>query len=239
MKGKLYGVGVGPGDPELMTLKAHRILGEADIIAVPKTAADRDSLALSIARRGVAERKEVLELHFPMTQDSQELQHSWEKASESVRSHLDQGRTVAFITLGDPAVYSTYLYLHHRVVKGGYEAEMIPGVTSFCASAAALGLGLGENSESIAIVPSVVEWENLGETLQKFETIVLMKVAKSLPRLHTLLRKQGLLDRSVLVIRCGMPDERIIHDWGSLVASGEKISYFSTMIVKKSGVKKP
>jgi len=237
MRGKLYGVGVGPGDPELMTLKGKRILSEVETIAVPKTAADRDSLALSIAGQAVAEGKEVMEFLFPMTYDEALLQESWEKAVEGIRQRLDQGKDVAFITLGDPTVYSTYLYLHHLLHEEGYATEIIPGVTSFCASAAALGIGLGENKESIAVIPSVYECENLMEVLKSFETIVLMKVSKSLPRLKQLLEKEGLLERSALVIRCGMEDQRLVYDWASLET--EKISYFSTMIVKKSGVIQP
>lgn len=237
MKGKLYGVGVGPGDPELITLKARRILNQVATVAVPKTAAEKDSLALSIAGEAVEEGKEVLELLFPMTQNPLQLQESWEQGTAAIRQRLDQGKDVAFITLGDPTVYSTYLYLHHRIREEGYDTEIIPGVTSFCASAALLGLGLGENKEAIAVIPSVYECENLVDVLQHFETIVLMKVSKSLPRLKALLQQEGLLEKSVLVVRCGLEGQQVIHDWGSL--QDESVSYFSTMIVKKSGVSQP
>lgn len=239
MTGTLFGVGVGPGDPELMTLKAHRILSEADIVAVPKTASDKDSLALSIARQAVGPDKEILELLFPMTRDQGLLEVSWDKGVDTLRNLLDQGKNVAFITLGDPSLYSTYLYLHQRLRALGYPAEIIPGVPSFCAAAAVLGLGLAENRESVALVPSADEWDSLREVLATFDTIVLMKVAKNLPRLKVLLQEQGLLDRSVLVSRCGMAEEEIIHNWGDLADQGLKVSYFTTMIVKKSGVIQP
>lgn len=239
MKGTLFGVGVGPGDPELMTLKAHRILSEAHIVAVPKTAWDKDSLALSIARQAVGPDKEILELLFPMTHNQEQLQESWDQAALTLSTYLDQGKTVAFITLGDPSLYSTYLYLHHRAREKGYHTEIIPGVPSFCAAAGALGLGLAENRESVAVVPSVDEWDHLKEVLAKFDTIVLMKVAKNLPRLKVLLQEQGLLDKSVLVSRCGMAEEAFVYHWGDLADQGTKVSYFSTMIVKKSGVKQP
>jgi len=235
MTGKLYGVGIGPGDPELITIKAKRILGEADVIAVPKTAAEKTSQALDIAGDVVEKGKELLELLFPMSFDEEVLAKSWELAAAQIRDKLQKGLNVAFITLGDPTVYSTYMYIHKQLHREGYAAEIIPGIASFCASAARAGISLGENREAIAIIPSAYEFENLERVLKTFDNVVLMKVSKSLSKLEEILKTEQLLDKSVLVSKCGMEDERIEFDWHSLTE--EKTSYFSTIIVKKNGVR--
>lgn len=235
MAGKLYGIGVGPGDPELVTLKAKRILEEVDYIAIPKTSAGRNSQALSIVEGLMDKRKEIIELVFPMSFNEKILESGWSEAVAGVREKLDEGRDVAFITLGDPTVYSTYIYIHKTLKSLGYSTEIIPGVTSFCASAARVGVSLGENRESIAVVPSAYDCENLDDILDGFDNIVLMKVANSLPRLKDKLKDKGLYDKAVLVSKCGHEDEMIEYDLEK--ASQEKLSYFTTMIIKKNGAK--
>jgi precorrin-2/cobalt-factor-2 C20-methyltransferase len=235
MKGKLYGIGVGPGDPELMTIKAKRILENADYIAIPKTSTEKASQALTIAEGVLESRKELLELLFPMSFDEKILEESWKTAMVQVREKLDSGKDIAFITLGDPTVYSTYMYLHKVLKHEGYETEIVPGITSFCASAARAGISLGENKETIAVVPSAYECENLGDILDGFDNIVLMKVSKNLSKLKEELKVKGLLDKTVLVSKCGLSDEIIEFDLDKF--AGDKLSYFTTMIIKKSGVK--
>lgn len=234
MPGKLYGVGVGPGDPELLTLKAKRVLEEADCIAIPKTAADKGSVALSIVKDIVPSDKAILELLFPMSFDGAELENSWSSSVAEIRQQLDKGRSVAFVTLGDPTVYSTYMYIHKEFRRLDYETEIIPGITSFCAAAARVGVSLAENREGIAVVPSAYECENLDAILDQFDNVVLMKVARNLPMLAEKLAEKGLKDRTVLVSRCGFEDERVEYDLDR--AAKEKLSYFTTMLVKKAGV---
>lgn len=235
MPGKLYGIGVGPGDPELITLKAKRLLNEVQCIAVPKTASDRESTALSITEGILDHSKEVLELLFPMSFDEQTLSKSWEKAVSAIRARLDENKDVAFITLGDPTVYSTYMYIHKTIRSLEYQAEIIPGITSFCASAASVGISLGENKETIAIVPSAYECENLTQVLDSFDNIVLMKVAGNLPGIKDKLSGRGLTDKAVLVSKCGFEDEQIEFDIEKAMQS--KLSYFTTMIIKRNGVR--
>ena len=134
---KLYGVGVGPGDPELMTLKAVRAIRECDVIAIPGSG-QKINAAYTIVKKAVpeVEEKELAEIPMPMTRDSRKLEESHRAGTEQITAYLDQGKSVAFLTLGDPSVYSTYMYIHHRIVSRGYAAEMIPGIPSFCAAAA-------------------------------------------------------------------------------------------------------
>ena len=235
MPGKLYGIGVGPGDPELLTLKAKRILEAVDYIAIPKTASDKDSVALSIVEGVLETKKDVIELLFPMSFDSGVLETSWNNSVSEVKVKLDAGKDVAFITLGDPTVYSTYIYIHKEIKSLGYDTEIIPGITSFCASAARLGISLAENRESIAVVPSAYECENLETILKNCDNVVLMKVSNNISRLKDKLKDMGLLDKAVLVSKCGFEDEMIEYDLEN--ASGNKLSYFTTMIIKRNGVR--
>ncbi|MCX7923585.1 MAG: precorrin-2 C(20)-methyltransferase [Clostridia bacterium] len=235
MPGKLYGVGVGPGDPELLTIKAKRILERADFIAIPKTAADKESTALSIVEGAVEISKEVIELIFPMSFDEKLLEESWRNAVLQIKEKLDSGKDVAFVTLGDPTIYSTYIYIHKTLLDEGYECEIVPGITSFCASAARVGVSLGENKETIAIVPSAYECENLDNILDSFDNIVLMKVSRSLPKLKDILKQKGLWEKAVIISKCGFEDEVIEFDIEK--AAESKLSYFTTMIIKKGGIK--
>ena len=151
-RGILYGVGVGPGDPELLTLKARRILTEADVIAVPDKGAG-EKTALGIVGAYI-QGKPLHSCVAPMIRDQAELDRVRDRTAAELCALLDQGKTVAFITLGDPSVYSTYMYIHRRVLAAGYEARVIPGVPSFCAAAAALGDGLCDGSDRLLIVPA-------------------------------------------------------------------------------------
>ena len=133
MAGKLYGVGVGPGDPELLTLKALRLVKEAEVIALPGQVPE-DTVAFKIVEGAYPElgKKELLAVPFPMSKDPEVLKSYHDAGAEKVKAVLDQGKDVVFLTLGDPTVYSTYLYIHHRLVAQGYETEIVCGITSFC-----------------------------------------------------------------------------------------------------------
>ena len=145
MRGKIYGIGVGPGDPELMTLKAVRLIREADVIAIPGK--DRESCtAYQIASGAVPEikDKEIIPAVFPMTKNETVLRESHEAAVQSFTALMDQGKTIAFLTLGDVTIYSTYGYVHQKLLSLGYESILVNGVPSFCAAAAKLGISLGK-----------------------------------------------------------------------------------------------
>lgn len=235
MRGKLYGIGIGPGDPELITIKAKNILEKVDYIAIPKTSSDNKNYALSIVE-GIMhiDPKRIIELIFPMSYDEKILETGWEIASKSIIETLDKGKNIAFITLGDPTVYSTYMYVHKVIQKQGYITEIVPGVTSFCASAAKAGISLGENSDCIAIVPQAYDCENLDDILESFDSVVLMKASKNFNGLLQKLEQHKLEDKAVLISKCGHEDEVIQHDLTKI--NTEKLSYFTTVIIKKRGV---
>lgn len=235
MRGKLYGVGVGPGDPELITIKAKNILENVNIIAVPKTAREKESVAWKIAAGIIGSEKEIIELEFPMSYDGKLLSSSWEAAAQVVTDKLEQGFDVAFVTLGDPTVYSTYIYLHKLIIGRGFDGEIVPGVTSFCASAAKAGISLAEGKETVAIVPSSYENNKLSEILDNFDNIILMKAAKSIKELSTILNNKGLDKNSVVVNNCGLDNESLEYELES--ERTKSFGYFTTVIVKKSGVR--
>jgi precorrin-2/cobalt-factor-2 C20-methyltransferase len=237
MGGKLYGVGVGPGDPQLMTIKAKNILDNIDLVAIPKTSKLKESLALTIAKGACSREWDILELVFPMSRDEDVLGNSWNEAVNAIEEKLSQGRDVAFITLGDPTVYSTFIYIYKILIEKGYQAEIIPGITSFCAGAARSGVSLAEGNEKIAIIPLVDDINELEKTMDNYDNIVLMKIAKNFKQIRELLYKRGDFNKRVLVSKCTMEDELIYQDISDINdIDSENMSYFTTMILKKNGV---
>ena len=222
--GKLYGIGVGPGDPELLTLKAVRLLKEADVIGVPDKGTG-EKTALNIVKDYVDPRK-VCFFPTPMIRDKAALQKNYEQQADKICAYLDEGKTVVFITLGDPTVYSTYYYVHEIVADRGYEAILVPGVPSFCAVAARVGTSLCERSDRLLIVPASSSVE---DALEVRANKVFMKAGSSILELKEQLRKAGKLENAFAVENCGMENE---HVWQHFSDMQEPSGYFSIVIVK-------
>ena len=223
-KGKVYGVGVGPGDPELMTLKAVRVIGESTVIAAVGKEIEK-SKAYQIARAAVPEieGKTKLSLPMPMTSDSEMLRKAHEEAVRSMQTFLDQGISVVYITLGDPTIYCTFSYLQKILEKKGYEVELVSGVPSFCAAAARLGISLAEKEEELHIIPAVY---GLEEKLEYPGRHVLMKSAGRIPEVKELLQKSG---RPVMAVEnCGMAKEAVYHSADEIP---EDAGYFTIILV--------
>jgi precorrin-2/cobalt-factor-2 C20-methyltransferase len=238
MTGRLYVVGVGPGDPELLTLKAARIINGAGCICVPKGREEGASLALSIVEKAVdLTGKEIVEAYFPMvktrgSQPGAELDAQWTGTVAAILDRLDRGIDTAFITIGDPGIYSTFFYVHERLLaeRPGLSIEVVPGISSINASAARMGLPLGLGDERIAILPANY-LADLDGILGRFSCVVLMKVYKVFDEVVASLTRLGLLDHAVYVSRAGMEDERVCTDLTTLKA--EDLDYFSLIIVKR------
>ena len=226
MRGMLYGVGVGPGDPELMTKKAERIIRQSAVLAVPDPGRG-EKAALNIVGE-LADGKELLTCEAPMVRDHAALDGAYERNADRVCAALDGGKDVAFITLGDPTVYSTYLYLHKKVVARGYDAQIIPGVPSFCAVAAKLNMALCEKSERLLIVPA--SHKDVSDCLDLDANLVFMKAGKEIGALKNTLEEHGLLGRASLVANCGMEGELVCPHFADLE---EGSGYFSVVLVKK------
>ena len=231
---KIYAVGVGPGDPELLTRKAERILREVPVICAPTANPSESSFALSIVEPLLdLNRQEIIIQVFPMRMDQAGLEQFWETAAAEVAARVRQGKDVAFITIGDPFLYSTFLYLH-RFFRDKYPdigVEVVPGISSINAASVAAGIPLGMASERIAVIPAAFEQENLRRTLDEFDTIVLMKMSRVFDGIFELLQAMGLEQHAVFVSRVGTPEQEVVFDLASLV--GKKLDYLSLLIVKK------
>ncbi len=226
MRGTIYGVGVGPGDPELMTLKAVRLIRENRYIALPSKE-PRESLAYRIAVQAVPElaQKELVPVDMPMIRDKAKLREAHQKGARQLMDLADAGENVIFLTLGDPTVYCTFSYLQHILEEAGYPVILVSGITSFCAAAARLGLSLGEWDEPIHVLPAA---HKTGDRLDLEGTYVLMKSASHMREVKDMLRQSGRKVRAVL--DCGMETEKVCRD---LEEIPDDAGYFSLIIAKE------
>lgn len=226
-KGKLYGIGVGPGDTELLTIKSAKILRDIDVICSPRSANSKPSLALSIVQPILNERDdeyEILDPLFPMIEDKLALNTYWDNAADIISNKLVQGMDVAFITLGDPTIYSTFSYVARKLVAAGFEIEVIPGITSFTGCAATAGISLAEKDEIVVIVPKVDD--RLARIMEYGDTFVIMKTSRHSEILEEIV-SQDKRDKSIISVQnCSMEDENIFEGF-----TKDK-KYLSTTIIK-------
>ena len=229
MEGRLIGVGVGPGDPELLTLAAVRAIRESDCILLPNEKKE-ECYAYKIVRQVVPEieEKEICPMQFPMTKDADVLRAAQDRCFAEVQARMRQGKTLVFLTIGDPSVYSTYHY-----IAAGMPASMISGVPSFCAVAARLGISLADQGEEIHIIPGSYAVE---DTADYDGTRIYMKSGKKLEQLIGMLRtelvrrrQQGEYLEVYGVSNCGLPEERVMHGIDALTQAA---SYLTIVIVK-------
>lgn len=230
----LYVIGIGPGDPELLTLKAVRIIRDVPLILVPKGREDGKSMALSIIERSLdLNEKKIVELHFPMIKTKgkrEDIQERWDDLSKTLLENLRES-DAAFITLGDPCFYSTFFYLHERLKRRMPELriEIVPGVSSINAASAKASLPLALADEKIAIIP--LNYFDFNESrIKDFDTIVFMKVEKGFNELFRFLKDHGLVEKSTYVSRVGLYGEKVITDISTITE--KDIDYFSILIVK-------
>ncbi len=226
MTGILYGAGVGPGDPELMTLKAVRLIRENEVIALPGPDG-KETVAYQIAVQAVPELKEktLLSVDMPMTHDKEEMNRNHKKAADIIETHLKEGRNVVFLTLGDPTIYSTYLYVQKHILSRGYQTELVSGITSFCAAAARTGTSLVEWDEQLHILPAV---HKLNSDLSLPGNYVLMKSGRKMQQVKEILKASG---RDVVMVEnCGMENE---HIYRSTEEIPDDAGYYSLIIAKE------
>lgn len=228
-RGVFYGVGIGPGDPELLTLKAVRVLERCPAVAAPRTKGG-GMLALEIASSAVdLDGKTVIPLDFAMERDRERQRASHRTAADAVAAYLAQGVDVAMLNLGDVSIYATYPYLMELLRQRGYETVMVPGVPSFCAVAARLGVSLTEMDAALHIAPGGA---SLADTLDLPGIKVLMKSGRQMPAVLAALAEREALERSMLVRNCGLPGEAVYPDL-SRDMPPEDLGYFATVIVKE------
>ncbi|MGG4147012.1 precorrin-2 C(20)-methyltransferase [Paenibacillus algorifonticola] len=232
--GKLYGIGIGPGDPELITVKAFRLMKECPVIAYPRKKMGAKSYALTIAELYVnAAEKEMLGLTFPMTKDRESLERQWEKTVQQVWQPISEGRDVAFVTEGDPMIYSTYIHLMRLMRERHPEVEMqaIPGISSFNASASRLGIPLADGDEHVAIVPATPSYEAMRTAIERHDCVVFIKVAKVLDLMLTVLRDLKLIKNAYVLTKVTSSEEQVWMDVEEL--QGRELEYLTLMVVRK------
>ena len=226
MAGVLYGIGVGPGDPELMTLKAVRLIGEMDIIAAPGEDVKKTT-AYTIVSQAVPEAadKELLPIHMPMEMNRERIAEYHRRAAKEIAGKLEEEKNIGFITLGDPTVYSTFSYIEKEVKDMGYRTAYISGIPSFCAAAATAGIPLAEWQESLHIVPAI---HSLQKNLDDEGNYVFMKIGRKINEVRERLKESG---RDIVTIEnCGMPNEKIYHGADGIPAD---TGYFTLIIAKQ------
>jgi len=234
-KRKLYGVGVGPGSPDLMTLRAIQILNQVDVIVVPQSSPHVKSVAWRIVESHLEKRQEQEYLHltFPMSKDPEKTVPAWGVALKKIDECLEEGKSVAFISQGDPLFYSTFVYLmnHAKQYWPDTEVEVVPSVSSLMAVPSIVGIPIADGQEKVAIVPASYDIETLPAILKMFDTVFLMKVSSVMPRLIKILEEAELLDRAVYVSRATMDGQRIVTDLRSI--KDDRCDYFSMVMVAK------
>ena len=225
-RGTLYGVGLGPGDPELVTIKACKVLEACPVVATPQTSSGQ-TLALDIARAAVdLSGKNIIALPFCMSRDAEELERSHAQAADLVVRELADGRDVALVNIGDVSIYSTYCYIASKVAAQGFDTCMVPGITSFSAVAAALNQSLTTMNQPLHIVPAGAV--DLDQVLELDGTKVLMKSASRIGQTLQAIQRHGLADKASLVRDCGLPTQYICPDIDEYDGGD---GYFTTIVI--------
>ncbi|MFQ3664118.1 MAG: precorrin-2 C(20)-methyltransferase [Chloroflexaceae bacterium] len=232
----LTAVGLGPGDPELLTLKGLRAIQAAEVVFAPRGRDDAPSLALGIAAPWLDhQRQTIVEVTLPMVREAGQVRAAWRSAAETIAAALEGGRRGVYLLLGDPLLYGTIIYLRRELVAlaPGLELRIIPGVTSFAAAAASGAVPLALAEERLAVLPASHEDDpaRLRRALADFETVVLLKAGPALPRIVAALEETGLLDHALYAEHVGMPEELIVRDLRSL--DPQRRPYLSLVIVRR------
>jgi len=232
--GIFYGIGVGPGDPDLITIKAAKILNRVDIVFAAASTKNNHSLAVNIARAHIPDSTTVKMLRFPMTSDKNQTRKAWKAHARTIIAELETGRDVAFLTLGDSMTYSTYGYIlkYVQTLAPHLEVQTVPGITSYQAAAARLNTPLVEGEESLMVVSGVQGGNRLRELSGKPENVVFLKAYRNVTDIKAAIDETGNYSTCVGVKSCGQSSEEIIKDIGEL--SLRKPDYWTLIISKQT-----
>lgn len=229
MAGKLYGIGVGPGDAGLLTLKAKEVLENTKVIACPVKEPGEKSTALSIIAQVIdLSEKEIIEVVFKMAKDKAVRQQCRKEAAQLLTEFLDRDMDIAMITLGDVSVYSTYTYVNQMVHQLGYDTEIIPGIPSFCSGAALAQVSLVEGNESLGVISSLKGTSSLEAMLDRFDNLVVMKAGSHMKEIADILEARHLLEHTTVLSNVGMADAYI-----GPMDTARDYGYFTTLIIKR------
>ncbi|WP_303813836.1 precorrin-2 C(20)-methyltransferase [Selenomonas ruminantium] len=232
MSGIFYGIGVGPGDPELLTVKAIKAIEQVDVLIAPKTEKKDGSVALTVAKPYLKKDVEIVYQVFPMVKGfAENSTDAWESNKQEILELLRAGKNVAFLTIGDPMFYSTYIYVFRLLENEGVEIQTIPGIPAFAAIGSQLGYPIVEGDDVLSIIPATASPEKVEKAMQAADNVVLMKVYKNFEDVADMLDKNEMAEQAVLVSRAGLDDEKIIYD--VLAHKKDKLNYLSTILTRK------
>ncbi|MGR3698702.1 MAG: precorrin-2 C(20)-methyltransferase [Roseovarius sp.] len=227
MSGKLFGVGLGPGDPELMTLRAHRLISSARVVAYPALAGG-ESFARAIAAGAIAPGTREIVMDVPMTVERAPAQAAYDRGAAEIAEALDEGQDVVCLCEGDPFFYGSFMYLFARL-SGRYEVEVVPGVTSIAACAARAGRPLVARNERLTVLPGPLPEAELRARIEGAESVAIMKVGRHLAKIRAVIDDLGLTAQAVYVERASLPEEVVCP----LAQAPEKAPYFSMILLTK------
>ncbi|MGZ5486416.1 MAG: precorrin-2 C(20)-methyltransferase [Nitrososphaeraceae archaeon] len=237
---KLFCVGCGPGDPELLTIKALNLIKEADVIFVPTSKSDKPSIALSIVAKYINKSTKIINLVFPMIKDKNSLKEYWKKNTSEISEMVRTGKKTLYLTVGDPSLYSTWIYIH-RELKNNHkdiEIEIIPGITSIFAFAAESKISLVEGDEHLSVVPACYDLNKVKNTVKSSDTIVFLKDGRYFDNVINMLSETGFGDESQIAIAQDVSTKENILEIKQLKdLKGKKQpsqTYFSIMVVKRN-----
>ena len=232
MSGIFYGIGVGPGDPELLTVKAIKAIEQVDVLIAPKTEKKDGSVALTVAKPYLKKDVEIVYQVFPMVKGfAENSTDAWESNKQEILELLRAGKNVAFLTIGDPMFYSTYIYVFRLLENEGVDIQTIPGIPAFAAIGSQLGYPIVEGDDVLSIIPATASPEKVEKAMQAADNVVLMKVYKNFEEVADMLDKNEMAEQAVLVSRAGLDDEKIIYD--VLAHKKDKLNYLSTILTRK------
>ncbi len=231
-KPRLWGIGIGPGEPELMTLKAYRLISEADIVFAPKARAKGYSLAREIVTGAGLKDLPYREIEFPMVTDKEKLKRTWDDAAQHIADQLGETQKGVFITLGDPGIYSTWTYLQRTLNRNApnLKTGIVPGISTMNAAAAALARPLLSGREKLALLPLPSDLQELKTYIQLFDTLVIYKVSSRLKEVTIFLEQSGLAGQAALIQRAGMAEEKVYPVLTGLPRGID--GYLSTIIIR-------
>ena len=232
MSGIFYGIGVGPGDPELLTVKAIKAIEKVDVLIAPKTEKKDGSVALTVAKPYLKKDVEIVYQVFPMVKGfAENSTDAWESNKQEILELLRSGKNVAFLTIGDPMFYSTYIYVFRLLENEGVDIQTIPGIPAFAAIGSQLGYPIVEGDDVLSIIPATASPEKVEKAMQAADNVVLMKVYKNFEEVADMLDRNEMAEQAVLVSRAGLDDEKIIYD--VVAHKKDKLNYLSTILTRK------
>lgn len=227
MAGRFYGIGLGPGDPELMTLKAHRLIAAADVVAYPALAG-AESFARTIAAGSLKPEAVEIVIDVPMTVERAPAQAAYDTGAARIAEALEAGQDVVVLCEGDPMFYGSFMYLHARL-SGRYDCEVVPGVTSITACAAALGRPLAARNEVLTVIPGPLAAAEMQARIATADAVAIIKVGRHLPKIRQVLGDLGLTERAVYIERASLGSQRSMP----LADAPQIAPYFSMILMTK------